>query len=101
MTLAAFKEDLTVSPCKVGQSINTRERQSNTIDNVLIKNIRNLMLRNHQLKIYTWITNLLMHQQGIVVKCQVQLIYMASVKNVKLEYVLKLLNIMIFVVTNV
>lgn len=37
MTLSAFKEDLAISLCKVGQSINTRGRPSNTIENALIQ----------------------------------------------------------------
>lgn len=37
MTLAAFKEDLSISLCKVGQSISTKEMPSNTMENALIR----------------------------------------------------------------
>ncbi|VVC34560.1 Hypothetical protein CINCED_3A011390 [Cinara cedri] len=37
MTLAAFKEDLAISLCKVGQSTSTRGRPSNIIENALIQ----------------------------------------------------------------
>ncbi|XP_050059866.1 piggyBac transposable element-derived protein 2-like [Aphis gossypii] len=37
MTLSAFREDLAISLCKVGQSTNTRGRPSNTIENALIQ----------------------------------------------------------------
>lgn len=97
MTLAAFKEDLAIFLCKVGQSTSTRGIPSNTIENALIQKSKKPNASKppnqdlHMDRLDHWPIDAPSRSRCKMPGCKD--IHVKRVKNVKLDYVLERENL--------